>query len=84
LDIMSNTSSIFQPNAHLHVSVYYVDHLQGESPNTCTKPSALYSVALYVVCVIGYKTYTFVEVLTIIETIFCSLVCMLKPLKMYL
>jgi hypothetical protein len=61
--------------------MYYVYHLQGESPNTCTKPSAFYSVVLYVGCVIGYKMYIFVEVLTVTETIFCSLVCMLKNLK---
>jgi len=36
---------------------------------------------LYVGCVIRYKMYTFVEVLTVTETIFCSLVCMLKNLK---
>lgn len=90
---MSNTSSILQPNAYLyliymlifikfllHVSVCYVYHLQGESPNICTKPPAFYSVVLYVGCVIGYKIYTYVEVLKMIETIFCSLVCMLKTL----
>ena len=68
---MLNASSIFQPNAHLHlihififitfllhVSECYVHHLQGE-------PSALYITVFYVGCIIGYKIYTFVEVLTI-------------------
>jgi hypothetical protein len=62
------------------VSVCYIHHFQGESPNTCTKPSPFYSVVLYVGCVIGYKIHTFEGVLTMIETIFCSLVCTLKNL----
>ena len=75
---MSNASSIFQPNTHLyllhtfifitfllHVPECYVHHLHGEL-------SAFYIIVFYVGCVIRYKIYTFVQVLTMIETISCS------------
>jgi len=78
---MSNASSIFQPKAHLHlihififitfllhVSECYVHHLQGET-------FAFYIIVFYVGCVIEYKIHTFVEVLEMIEPIFCSFVC---------
>ena len=48
---------------------------------TLAQNHLLFGVVLYVGCVIGYKIHTFVEVLTTTESIFCSLVCMLKNLK---